>query len=75
MHLKKRQLYQLKILGIMKVNPKVVYITILQTIFDQIQLERFNSKGEACILNWDFGKESWRVSTVAFTYTNKPPPL
>ena len=36
---------------------------------------RVNSKGKACILNWNFGKEGWRDSVVTLTYTNKPPLL
>ena len=36
---------------------------------------RFNSKGKACILNWNFSKESWRNGIVALTYTNRPPLL
>ena len=53
MHQRKSQLYQSKILGIVKVNPKVVYISILLTIF----FLRFNSKGTFCILNWNLGKK------------------
>ena len=36
---------------------------------------RSNSKGKACILNWNLGKKSWRDGIVAFTCPNKPPLL
>ena len=44
-------------------------------ITDHFSFPRFSSKGKTCILNWNLGKESWRVGIAAFAHTNKPPLL